>query len=204
MSSVSISKIEFKKAFKNNGFIEPSDSQYSNFLKGLEFSGISSKRELAMFIAQLMHESGGLQKRVETACAGPHGCPNMYDGIVNGRQYFGRGYIQLTWLSNYRAASKDLCPEDPAKLVRNPDLVAEEEWAWKTAFWYWKINVHNAPGVQEGRFGASTNAINGYLECTGPNAAANRNKAEARFSYYKKVLIAFGINERPIEAGCYN
>jgi hypothetical protein len=85
---------------------------------------------------------------------------------VPGQRYFGRGYIQLTWCYNYGPASTDLFGD--GRLVTDPDMVAREETvAWDTAFWFWKVYVHYAPGVQDGRFGASTRVINGVLECAG-------------------------------------
>jgi hypothetical protein len=54
--------------------------------------------------------------------------------------------------------------------------------------------------VKNGKFGSSTNAINGALECRG----GYQNQAYARFKIYKKVMLAFNLNESPIESGCYN
>ena len=179
----------FIKAFENNGYDAPNDTQYYYFKNGISFGGFTTKRELAMFVAQIMHESGGLKYKEELACVG-NKCSQY--GVLNGKQFYGRGYIQLTWIDNYREASKALCPEDPEKLLRNPELVAEEEYAWKTAFWFWKKNVHNKPGVQNGLFGASTKAINGAIE-TNPN----HPQAKHRFELYKNVFKAFGINEIP-------
>ena len=56
--------------------------------------------------------------------------------------------------------------------------------------------------IKMGKFGASTNAMNGPLEC-------NRNNkmmiiAKKRFEHYKNVLKAFNINSNPDETGCYN
>jgi chitinase len=88
------------------------------------------------------------------------------------------------------------------RLYENPNLVAEnEDIAWGVSFWFWKVRVRNNAGVSEGRFGVTTKAINGGLECgTGPNVS----KAKTRFEIYKKVLIAFNINEVANETGCYN
>lgn len=150
-----------------------------------------------MFLAQILWESDGLKAKEEYACKDT-GCPGQYvSPNDNGKRYFGRGYIQLTWYDNYAAASKDLYGDD--RLVKNPEMVAkDEDVAWATALWYWKSRVHAQ--VQGGEFGKSTKAINGALECSG----GATDKPKKRFEIYKKVMVAFGITEAPIERGCYN
>ena len=65
-----------------------------------------------------------------------------------GKNYYGRGYIQLTHSYNYKAASLDLYHD--LRLIDNPDLVAtSEDAAWGTAFWFWKVHVHNRAGVKQ-------------------------------------------------------
>jgi len=153
-----------------------------------------------MFYAQILWESDGLRAKKEYACA-QSGCPGQYQTPqdVPGKRYYGRGYIQLSWHYNYLAASKDLYGDD--RLAKDPDQVANNDGiAWDTAFWFWKKNVHSAPGVAQGNFGATTKAINGGLECSGPN----KDRARKRFELYKKVLSAFGVNEAAKETGCYN
>jgi len=160
---------------------------------------ITTKRELAMFLAQILWESDGLKAVREYACLS--GCPNEYktSDDVPGKSYYGRGYIQLTWAGNYKSASYDLFNDD--RLYKNPDLVAEnEELSWATAFWYWKKHVKPRPGIELGYFGEATDAINGKLECfNGPNV----HKAKLRFILYKKILKGLNIKEEPIEKGCY-
>lgn len=71
----------------------------------------------------------------------------------------------------------------------------------KAAFSFWKRNVQGLPGVDEGQFGVTTNAINGASECSGPNQSA----ATKRFEIYKKVRKAFKLkgNVPQTEKGCY-
>ncbi|CAG7678322.1 unnamed protein product, partial [Allacma fusca] len=81
------------------------------------------------------------------------------------------------------------------------DAVARDEYiAWDTAFWFWRVNVHSRPGVQEGQFGASTRAINGGLECDG----GFQHIARQRFQNYGVVRSAFGLGGAGDERGCYN
>jgi len=118
----------------------------------------------------------------------------------NGKyQFYGRGYIQLTWSYNYKSASQALYGD--LRLYNNPTTVAtNEDQAWGTAFWFWKVNVHGDSGVQAGQFGSATKKINGGLEC-GSNPP-NKTGAQNRFNIYVKVLKAFGINEAANSAGC--
>lgn len=64
-----------------------------------------------------------------------------------------------------------------------------------------QINVHNAPGVQQGHFGATTRAINGNLECNDPNG---HHIARRRFEMYGRIRQVWGLPGEGIESGCYN
>ncbi|KAJ6639763.1 Endochitinase [Pseudolycoriella hygida] len=137
-----ISFDEFSKAVTNNGYPQPSQQQYNDFMKRLPDGSISTKVEAAMALAQFIHESAGLTEKREKDCLSD-GCPGRYDKPgcdAPGRFYFGRGYIQLTGCLNYRAASQALKGNDD--LVFNPDSVASDEnLAWDTAFWFWKVQM---------------------------------------------------------------
>ncbi|KAJ2774464.1 hypothetical protein IWQ57_000811 [Coemansia nantahalensis] len=161
----------------------PSNAQCSAFLSGLPKGRISSGREAAMFLANILWESDGLRAKEEYDCkANPDWCAQNYKlpDDSPGKAYWGRGYIQLTWGYNYKAASRALFGSDV--LVNNPSLVANNEnVAWDVSYWYWSENVHSDPGVQAGKFGASVNKINGALECRG----AAQAKAKKRYEMYK-------------------
>ncbi|CAG7717116.1 unnamed protein product [Allacma fusca] len=137
----------------------------------------------------------------EYACA-KTGCPGKYKQAncgAAGKTYYGRGYIQLTWCSNYKAASGDLYGND--RLVQDPDLVARDEnVAWQTAFWFWRKNVHSRVGVSQGKFGVTTRAINGG-ECTNSKLHL---RAKKRFQIYNNCRKAFGLSGNGDERGCYN
>src|SRR5699024_326359 len=103
--------------------------------------GISDKQEVAMFLAHVLHETGGFQHLVE------HGRPSGYTKAEEfpKNEYYGRGYIHLSHEYNYRAASLALFND--MRLLENPQLVEQEAIAWQTAFWFWHANVRNKPGV---------------------------------------------------------
>ncbi|KAJ2486159.1 hypothetical protein IWW37_005709 [Coemansia sp. RSA 2050] len=186
-----------------NSYPAPSSSQCNAFLKNMKSAGsISSSREAAMFLANILWESDGLRAKEEYDCQKlPDWCAQNYKTPedVSGKTYWGRGYIQLTWHYNYIDASKGLYGDD--RLAKNPEQVAKDEnTAWAVSFWFWKDRVRSDSGVQAGNFGASINKINGGLECRG-NA---QDKAKKRYTMYKAVLPIFAPGETPKEAGCYN
>ncbi|KAI8323902.1 lysozyme-like protein [Martensiomyces pterosporus] len=194
--------VEASKAI-NTKYPAPSDSQCKSFLKGMTTAGgISSAREAAMFLSNILWESDGLQAKEEYACQDmPDWCAQNYKTPedVAGQTYWGRGYIQLTWHYNYLDASKGLFGDD--RLAKNTAQVSSnEDLAWNVSFWFWKDRVRSDPGVPAGNFGASINKINGGLECRG----AAQDKAKKRYAMYKVVLPIFAPGETPKESGCYN
>ncbi|OMJ14225.1 Acidic endochitinase SP2 [Smittium culicis] len=199
-SSGEIDCNKFNQAVTSAGYGQPGSDKCQAFLNGFSIGGISSNTEAAMFLSQILWESDGLSTKEEYYCR-TNDCSSAYasSSDVSGKVYGGRGYIQLTWSSNYAAASKAIYGDD--RLLKNPELVsASEDASWAVSFWYWNAIVKTDPGISEGKFGASTNMINGALECRG----SNTDKAKKRFEIYKKVLAVFSPGTTPIESGCYN
>jgi len=205
---VFITKREMAKAVRAAGYhIHITDRIYHGFLKAIAHAGITSKIELAMFLTQVLWESGGLRHKAEIRCRETK-CPGEYrhPGDPEGRFYYGRGYLQLTWSYNYKKCSRDLFGND--SLFRHPDWVERSEFlAWATAAWFWKHNVHRK--LRHHMFGYSTQYINGDLECKrwrakneevspGPFA----QKAEKRFNHYQRVYRALNLPGKPIGGGC--
>lgn len=81
-----------------NGYPAPTQDQYYNYVTQLTSLGaISTKREAAMFLAEIMWESDGLRAKREYNCLST-GCPGLYGtSIYPNQSYYGRGYIQLVW-----------------------------------------------------------------------------------------------------------
>lgn len=205
--ALNISQDDFMKAWTNGkqflpdaNITPPTADQYKAFVNNAATAGgIASKTELAMFLAEIMWESGGLIYKSEIACK-TNNCAGSYSDAVGlpGKFYYGRGYIQLTWGANYKEASTALFNDD--RLLQNPDLVASnEDYAWDVSFWYWKSRVK--PTLNNSfNFGLATKAINGALECSG----SNTDKATKRYKIYTEILKVFEPSATPIEAGCYN
>lgn len=137
-------------------------------------AGITSKQEQAAFIAQLSHESGGFKYFEELASGsayeGRSDLGNTQPG--DGQRFKGRGPIQLTGRSNYRAAGKALGLD----LENNPELAARTDIGFRTAAWYWKSRGISKP-AQQGDFDKVTKLING-----GYNGLASRQQ------YYQRAL----------------
>ncbi|KAJ1918108.1 hypothetical protein H4219_002830 [Mycoemilia scoparia] len=191
---------KFTKAVTDAGYESPASEKCDHFLNNLGKGSISSAREAAMFLSEILWESAGLTATSEIACK-DNGCQGSYStaGDPAGKSYYGRGYIQLTWSANYKMCSQKLYNDD--RLYQDPDVVAtDDNVSWQVSFCFWAENVHNAAGVQDGKFGAATKAINGALECNGGGAV---DKAKKRYEIYKKVLAVFDSGSTPDESGCY-
>jgi putative chitinase len=81
-------------------------------------AGITTPRRIAAFLTTLVFESW-----VEY---------NVHQ-VGTTTKYTGRGYIQLTGMSNYSDAGKYLGVD----LVTSPDLAMSLAWSAKIATWYW-------------------------------------------------------------------
>lgn len=148
-------------------------------------SNDDSKREIAAFFAHVTHETGHFCYIEEIDGASKDYCDetNTQYPCAPGKQYFGRGPIQLTWNYNYGAAGQSLNFDG----LNSPETVANDAVvSFKTALWFWKINVR--PVLSQG-FGATIRAINGAIECNGgaPDAV------QARIRYYTDYCNQFGV-----------
>ena len=160
---------------------------------------VGSKR-IAVFIAQVGHESGQLTRLVEnlnySAEALQRAWPSRFSAklaadvarkpeqIANiaygnrmgnteqgdGWKYRGRGLIQITGKNNYRACGEALGLD----LIAQPELLEKPQHACMSAAWFWATNGLNTL-ADAGKFDAITQRING-----GQNGAADRQALYAR------------------------
>src|SRR5207248_1240827 len=99
---------EFKCAVENTGKGgQATQAQYDAAIKNANFGSIDNKGEFALFLATIVWESVGLQFKAEWECTkNPNNinCPSAYryGGEPDGKYFYGRGYIQLSWIYNYR------------------------------------------------------------------------------------------------------
>lgn len=85
-------------------------------------------RVLAYILATVFHETAATMQPI-----GEYGKGRglAYGKPVNGQVYYGRGYVQLTWINNYRAMS----PVVGEDLVANPDDALKPSFAAKIMFY---------------------------------------------------------------------
>lgn len=193
-----IDKETMMKVLKECNF-SPSEEHVNAVLEGVN-KNFKDKAMAAQFLAQIAHESGGYKYDEEIACAG-NKCPGQYgsDQGAPGKQYYGRGFMQLSWPANYKAASNDLYKNN--SLYENPEKVASDlKIAYDVSQWFWDTNVMGKPGVGPDHFGFTTKAINGALECKNNN---NIEKSKKRYDIYTKFAKAMKLEKIADEEGCY-
>jgi len=173
---------------------EPSQELYDAYVNsvGKELS----LAEQAQFCANTIWESVGFSVNKEMD-------PNCQAGGCPYGKYFGRGFIQLSWDYNYKAASQAIFGDENV-LISDPDKVLSDELSWKTALWFWTDKVHPkveaAKAADQLQLGHSVMVINGGLEC-GPSA---NGKAANRLAIYKEIVKEWGLGdpEKASLTGC--
>jgi chitinase len=147
------------------------------------------KREIAAFFGNVQQESGGLQYVNEIDGASYDYCDesNTQYPCAPGKNYYGRGPMQLSWNYNYGACGHDL----GLNLLANPDQVAQDGTvAFKTAMWFWmKANCHGAIIGPPPSF-AQTNRIINSMEC---GHGFDQN-VENRVDAYTSFCSSLGVN----------
>ncbi|HEX8703393.1 MAG TPA: LysM peptidoglycan-binding domain-containing protein [Myxococcaceae bacterium] len=142
--------------------------------KAMQEAKINTPKRQAAFVAQLAHESAEFRYFEELASGkayeGRRDLGNIHPG--DGVRYKGRGPIQLTGRSNYRAAGKALGID----LEGNPKRAADVDVGFRTAAWFWNSRNLNTY-ADAGNFREVTRRING-----GYNGLADRE------AYYRRAL----------------
>ena len=120
--------------------------------------GITDPTELAMFMAQMSHESGSFRHTTEIASGDDYEGSSILGNnqAGDGRRFKGRGYVQLTGRWNYGHYGK-LAGVD---LVKNPELAADPDVAARIAVAYWKDRV-DRDAARKGDIRKVTKDING-------------------------------------------
>lgn len=131
---------------------------------------INTPKRIAVFLAQIGHESGQLQyvrelgseqylSKCDTGTLATRlGNTPALDG--DGQKYCGRGLIQITGRENYRQCSLGLFGDD--RLLFIPELLEKPQWAAESAAWFWEQNGLNELADRD-QFNSITRRINGGL-----------------------------------------
>ena len=132
--------------------------------------GFTSMLQVAHFLAQVGHESGGFrhvreiwgntpaQRRYDTRT--DLGNTRAVDG--DGKLYMGRGLIQITGKANYQEVSQHIFKD--SRLLINPQLLEVPEYAVQSACYFWQkrnLNAIASRGATDAVVLALTKRING-------------------------------------------
>jgi putative chitinase len=102
---------------------------------------INTNLRLAHFLAQVIHESGRFKYETEIASGseyeGRKDLGNVQSG--DGKKFRGRGFIQVTGRSNYKAVTKALGVD----FLDNPELLGTPPYDMLSAGWYWDTHSLN-------------------------------------------------------------
>ena len=105
----------------------------------LEKYSINTPLRICHFLAQVLHESGKFVYNKELASGqayeGRKDLGDIHTG--DGVKYKGRGFIQITGLSNYKAITESFNVD----FVNNPVLLEQSPYCALSAGWFW--NNHN-------------------------------------------------------------
>lgn len=150
---------------------------------------INTPLRLAHFLAQVGHESSALVHSREVW--GPTAAQERYEGRIDlgntqagdGRRYMGRGLLQTTGRSNYRALRDRLRARgiDAPDFEAAPELLEKPDWASLSACDYWAMRGINRMADRDDHH-AVTLAVNG-----GTNGIEDRRR---RLERVKAVLAA--------------
>lgn len=112
---------------------------------GLKASQCTNINRIAMWLAQVGHESAGFNATEEYASGAAYegradlGNTRPGDGV----RFKGRSWIQITGRNNYAAFSRWCSGKglvlSPTEFVDNPKRLAELRWAGIGAAWYWTV-----------------------------------------------------------------
>lgn len=158
--------------------------------------GLDQPHRVAQFLAQVLHESGAFTYDHELW--GPTPAQKRYEGRTDlgnvqkgdGSRYRGRGPIQITGRTNYRAFSawaKKIDPKAP-NFEKTPEEVTTDPWEGQGPLWYWDSG--NPAGKSLNRYADDNNIemvtrrINGGL-----NGFADRLNWYVRASL---VMLGYG------------
>ncbi|KAJ9701652.1 hypothetical protein PVL29_006846 [Vitis rotundifolia] len=145
--------------------------------------------EIAAFFAHVTHETGHFCRTKDVNGASKDFCDETETRYpcVSGKDYSGRGPLQLSWNYNYGEAGESIGFDG----LNNPEIVATDvDISFKTALWFWMSNVHSVVGQG---FGATIRVINSN-ECDGGNTAAVNARVDYFTEYCNKLGVSTGEN----------
>jgi putative chitinase len=164
------------------GFLSQTAIESAYYTKTSENLNYSASGLLKVFPKYFTAEQAKLYERKPEKIANrvyANRLGNGDEASGDGWEYRGRGLIQVTGKFNYTDCSKWLFGDD--RLVKNPELLTQSEYAVKSAIWYWTIHDLNELADRQD-VTAMTKRING-----GTHGLAARKTV---FERSVKVLLA--------------
>lgn len=175
--------------------------------QALAESNCTTVNRIAMWCAQIGHESGGLQWMEELASGqeyeGRTDLGNTQPG--DGRRFKGRGPIQVTGRHNYTKLSEwaydqGLVPT-PSFFVDDPEQLATDRYGFFGAIWYWTVarpqmNALADSGDLEGATRAVNGGLNG-LEDTPSGSPGRRTRWNRCLTMGSELLALVGTQTQP-------
>ncbi len=131
---------------------------------------IDTVKRMAAFLAQIGHESGQLRyvrelgseqylSKYDTGSLAVR-LGNTPEADGDGQRFRGRGLVQITGQDNYRRCSLALFAD--LRLLQQPELLEQPQWAAESAAWFWQVNGLNELADRD-QFNSITRRINGGL-----------------------------------------
>jgi len=188
------------KIVGNNKRVSNAKSLVSGLNLMGEKAGLNRGHRLAMYLGQVLHESGGLIWDRELW--GPTPAQAKYDtrtGLGNtpvkdgdGYKYRGRGPIQITGKYNYAQFTmwtRKIFGSGP-NFVENPDAVNTDPWEGIVPIWFWSLrDINRFADANDIR--KVTRAING-----GYNGLEDRQRWTDRASL---VILGYGTSRNDVK-----
>lgn len=164
---------------------------------GMAFYGIDTAARQAMFLPNVGHESGGLHYTTELW--GPTPVQRGYEGRADlgniqpgdGFRYRGHGLLQTTGRWNHAAVRDRLRARFAGvpDFEREPDLLAEPQWASLSACDYWDMRDLNA-WADRGDFDGVCDLINRGRKT---QFDGDSNGWADRLALHKAARVALGL-----------
>jgi putative chitinase len=158
---------------------------------------IDTPTRLAMFLAQVGHESGSFRHVRELW--GPTPAQKRYEGRKDlgnvqsgdGERFKGHGLIQITGRANHRDMRERLRQYGAPDFEADPEALADPKWAAWSAACFWDSRYLNTL-ADAGNFEMVTRRINGGL-----------NGYEDRLKRWEKAKRAFDQQEQDMPIGSF-
>ena len=171
--------------------IDRAQAALTGLTSAMQHYDINTPERMAMFLANVGHESGGLKWLREIW--GPTPAQSRYEGRADlgnnkpgdGKRYMGRGFLQTTGRANYAKLTQRLRARWPQDEIPDfeatPEVLERPEWAALSAADFWNMKGLNLL-ADRGAFLDVIKRING-----GTNGIEDRMRL---YNEAKKALVS--------------